>query len=107
MGGVQRTTTSRASSARKAAKSVWWVTVGWSAGAELEGEGVRCRMECSLREGVRAMKGMWKTLAERLGWGSVFDGGRDEERGSLNLPVAHDADVELLLGCHLRGCDAC
>lgn len=23
-------------------------------------------MECSLRDGVRAMKGMWKTLAERL-----------------------------------------
>lgn len=59
-------TTSRAGSARKAVKSVWWVTEGWSAGAELEGEGLRCRMECSLREGVRAMKGMWKTLAERL-----------------------------------------
>jgi hypothetical protein len=28
-------------------------------------------MECSFREGVRAMKGMWKTLAERLGDGEL------------------------------------
>lgn len=41
-------------------------------GAESEGEGVRWTMEWRVREGVRAMKGMWKILAERLG--DVSDG---------------------------------
>jgi hypothetical protein len=54
-------------SASKGSKVVTCLTpVGWSAGAELPSAGERCRMECRLREGVRAMKGMWKTLAERL-----------------------------------------
>lgn len=48
-GGVQRMTMSRAGSARKGSVEVKWVTpvveAGWSAGAELDGVGVRWRME--------------------------------------------------------------
>lgn len=28
--------------------------------------GLRCRIECSVKASVVVMKGMWKTLAERL-----------------------------------------
>jgi hypothetical protein len=69
LGGVQRMRMWTLGSARSGGRAVWWVRVGWSAGAELPGVGVRCRMECRVRVGVRAMKGMWKTLAERLGGG--------------------------------------
>jgi hypothetical protein len=62
----------RLGSARRAGRAVWCVRVGWSASAELPVVGVRCRMECRVRVGVRAMKGMWKTLAERLGGGLVL-----------------------------------
>jgi hypothetical protein len=63
-------------------------------------------MACSFREGVRAMKGMWKTLAERLGggelvWVALFG------RGCEDLPVAYDADVELFLRGHLDGVGCC
>jgi hypothetical protein len=56
-------------------------------------------MECSVREGVRAMKGMWKTLAERLGMvlAMRFKVGYGKKRGG-DLPVAYDADFELLAG---------
>ena len=66
---------SRAASASRVSSDVTCLMAGWSAGAELSGVGVRCRMECRLREGVRAMKGMWKTLAERLGGGELVWGG--------------------------------
>ena len=66
-GGVVMTTTSRDGSARKGSSVVWWCSVGWSRGAEEEALGLRCRIECRFRPGVVRMKGMWKTVAERLG----------------------------------------
>lgn len=58
-------------SARRGGMVRWWVMSGWSWGAERPGAeglvvGFRWTMEWRVRRGEASMKGMWKTLAERL-----------------------------------------
>ena len=65
---------------------------------------MRWRMECRRRERVRATKGIWKTLAERLG--ASVEG---FQRERINEPVADDAHPELLYIRHCKSekCATC
>lgn len=84
------TTMSTAGSAKRGSGERWWVAEGWSWGAERpaaegEGGGLRWTMVWRVVLGEDWTKGMWKTLAERLGDVSSEVEGGEEGRGGKGM----------------------